>query len=127
MRMRPPMTREDVDDYRDTLLALAARLDRNLARDRRQMLRLDEPDVPGGPFPPPDEAPDGGFLEVEAGVIATEARVLREVTAALRRIDDGTFGWCQTCGRPIARGRLDAAPFARDCIRCARVAQAVGG
>jgi DnaK suppressor protein len=126
MRMRPPMTRQDVDDYRDSLLSLAARLDRNLARDRREVLRREELDVPGGPFPAAEDVLDGGLLEVETGVIANESHVLAEVTAALRRIDAGTFGWCETCGRPVSRRRLDSLPYARTCIRCARVAQPAG-
>ena len=45
------MTRKEMDGYRKTLLALAGRLDRNLARDRRELMRAEETDVPGGPLP----------------------------------------------------------------------------
>lgn len=37
---------------------------------------------------------------------------------ALQRIDDGTFGICRTCKRPIGRGRLEAVPTATQCISC---------
>jgi DnaK suppressor protein len=47
--------------------------------------------------------------------------LLRDVEAALRKIEDGSFGSCERCGEPIAERRLDALPFARYCIDCQRV------
>jgi DnaK suppressor protein len=47
--------------------------------------------------------------------------LLRDVEAALRKIEDGSFGACERCGEPIADKRLDALPFARYCIDCQRV------
>ena len=41
--------------------------------------------------------------------------------AALARLDDGTFGTCIRCGRPIAPERLDALPWAAHCIDCQRI------
>jgi len=49
--------------------------------------------------------------------------LLRDVVAALRKIEDGSFGACERCGEPIAEKRLDALPFARYCIDCQRVVE----
>ena len=46
---------------------------------------------------------------------------LAEVEAALQRLDDGTYGACARCGRPIAPERLDALPWAAYCIDCQRI------
>ncbi len=43
------------------------------------------------------------------------------VDAALARLDDGTFGTCVRCGKPIPTGRLEALPWAAYCIDCQRV------
>ncbi|WP_448593283.1 TraR/DksA family transcriptional regulator [Thermoflexus hugenholtzii] len=43
---------------------------------------------------------------------------LREVEAALRRMEEGTYGICQDCGRPIEVARLKALPFAAFCLEC---------
>lgn len=43
---------------------------------------------------------------------------LREARAALRRIDEGTFGTCEECEEPISPRRLAAMPTAALCIRC---------
>jgi DnaK suppressor protein len=45
---------------------------------------------------------------------------LSRVEAALRSIDDGTYGICTNCGNPIAAERLEAIPWAPTCIDCAR-------
>jgi DnaK suppressor protein len=50
----------------------------------------------------------------------SEERVLAAIDAALRRIDDGTYGTCLRCGKPISEERLDAMPYAELCIECAR-------
>ena len=47
------------------------------------------------------------------------AMQLREIDAALQRIDDGSYGDCQVCDEPIDPRRLEADPTARLCIDCA--------
>ncbi len=47
---------------------------------------------------------------------ATE--ILRNVRAALARIEDGTYGECAQCGETISPRRLEALPWTPNCIRC---------
>lgn len=47
-----------------------------------------------------------------------EEQHLTQIEGALRRIEAGTFGRCLTCGKPIAPERLEALPWAQDCIDC---------
>lgn len=52
--------------------------------------------------------------------LGNEAREeLLKVNAALARLDVGTFGECAHCGGRIASARLDAYPYAQECISCA--------
>ena len=46
---------------------------------------------------------------------------LAAIDAALVRLDDGTYGRCVRCGRPIDPERLDALPWAAHCIECQRI------
>ncbi len=56
--------------------------------------------------------------EVEA--LATSLQEsLGEVEDALRKMDAGTYGICEGCGRPISPARLEAKPTARLCMDCA--------
>jgi len=42
--------------------------------------------------------------------------VRAEVLRALEKLDDGSYGTCDVCGRPIPQGRLDALPWAVLCV-----------
>jgi DnaK suppressor protein len=55
---------------------------------------------------------------VGASLESSQARVLR----ALEKLDEGTYGTCDTCGRPIAPARLRFSPESVLCIDCARAA-----
>jgi DnaK suppressor protein len=58
---------------------------------------------------------------------ATQAHVIKELAstaAALRHLDDGSYGLCQNCGEPIAEGRLLAMPAAALCSDCQRQVEA---
>ena len=59
------------------------------------------------------------FFELGNG----DRRLLRDVVAALQKIDDGSFGSCERCGETIGDKRLDALPFARYCIDCQRLVE----
>lgn len=60
-------------------------------------------------------ASSGALLD---GLSAHERRELEEIDAALVRMDDGTWGRCETCGGSIGRQRLIALPEARQCLAC---------
>jgi DnaK suppressor protein len=49
---------------------------------------------------------------------AQARRTLLEIEAALRRINDGSFGECMNCGQEIGGKRLEAVPWVRCCITC---------
>ena len=56
----------------------------------------------------------------EAEALASSLRdALDEVERALQKMEDGTYGICQSCGNPIAEARLEAMPAAAYCITCA--------
>ncbi|MBC2933289.1 TraR/DksA C4-type zinc finger protein [Nocardioides sp. zg-1228] len=67
--------------------------------------------------------PEGATIAFERSQIGALVRQVRgrvaEVDAALERVDAGTYGVCESCGRPIGDARLEALPAARTCIRCA--------
>jgi DnaK suppressor protein len=48
-----------------------------------------------------------------------------QIDEALLRLDEGTYGICEDCGREISEGRLKAVPFARRCIQCQAKAEAI--
>jgi RNA polymerase-binding protein DksA len=54
--------------------------------------------------------------EIDYTLEENAGQVLGEIDAALKRLDDGTYGTCVRCGRPIGEERLEARPWALLCI-----------
>jgi DnaK suppressor protein len=52
---------------------------------------------------------------------SNSGNVLAAIDEALRRLDEGSFGTCARCGKPIAEARLEAMPYATKCIDCKRL------
>ncbi|SRR5579884_2294025 len=54
------------------------------------------------------------FLEMqkEQSILVNQQALLEEVQAALKRLDDGTYGRCEVCGKPIPEKRLEVIPWA---------------
>jgi DnaK suppressor protein len=76
---------------------------------------------PGGGSAFDDNFADSGQVAAEQGenkVLAQQLRAeLDEVERALAKLDDGTYGKCETCGEAIAEARLEAMPATRYCIQ----------
>jgi len=47
-----------------------------------------------------------------------ERKLIQKIKEALDRIEDGTFGTCESCGKPISEKRLMARPMTTQCIDC---------
>jgi DnaK suppressor protein len=58
--------------------------------------------------------------EIDRALDESDRQTLRAINAALERIEEGTYGACTDCGKPIALGRLEARPYAARCIDCSR-------
>ena len=56
--------------------------------------------------------------EIEFALIQMKAETLNKIDAALRRLEEGTYGDCFECGDEIAEARLRALPFAVRCRDC---------
>lgn len=105
--------------HREKLLALRARLvgdmnqmaDGALNKERLQVIRM-----------PTDMAEIGTESfeqELTLNLLGSEKVVLEQIEAALKRIEEGTFGRCEECGAGIPKARLEAIPYAALCVKCA--------
>jgi RNA polymerase-binding transcription factor len=100
--VRPPATRR---------ASVRNELRVRLERDRQEReVQLQELSA-AWPEGPPDEVVDLYRASVE--------RVLRDIDAALHRLEIGTYGTCDSCRQPIPAERLKLVPYARRCVRCA--------
>ena len=56
--------------------------------------------------------------DIEFALIQMKAETLNKIDEALRRLEEGTFGYCFECGEEISERRLRALPFAVRCKDC---------
>lgn len=66
-----------------------------------------------------DLGTDASIQETASVILDNERYLLNEIDSALERLDNGQFGLCESCGKPIGDERLDAIPYARNCVKCA--------
>lgn len=100
---------------------------RRLTAMRRELERLTDTGDDAASVVQLDQARVGRLSRMDALQAQAMARAsgqrragrLREIDAALRRIEDGSYGDCGRCDEPIDPRRLDADPVARLCIDCA--------
>lgn len=62
---------------------------------------------------------DGQFDDMSVAIRRRTEKAHGEIVAALSRIDDGSFGRCESCETAIGRDRLEAMPHTRYCLGCA--------
>lgn len=93
---------EEVDDLRDG---------DNLGPEREATA-----DLSGNDQHPAEEGTETFDRERDLSILDSLEAELDEIEAALGRVDDGSYGKCELCGRPIGGERLEALPSARLCI-----------
>jgi RNA polymerase-binding transcription factor DksA len=110
--------------YRTQLLALRSRLNRDRSQLEAEAFRPAGGEAGGGlsnvPLHPADLGTQAFEEELTLGLLESEELLGDEINAALARLDQGTYGRCAACGKGISKGRLQALPYARHCVACAR-------
>ena len=123
------MTKAQLDKYRELLLAMRARLQGEVTNLAGEALRTTGGEASGSlsntPIHMADLGTDNYEQEFTLGLLENGEQRLEELAAALQRIDQGSYGVCEgdECGKPIPKPRLDAVPFTRYCVDCARKTQ----
>jgi DnaK suppressor protein len=102
------------DQYQRALEAKAGELRRSMSAQKvaQVVSRLDVPSDEGDLSQQSHE--EWIFLNRNT----LDLKLLREVEAALRRIEQSTYGVCAACDEPISAKRLEAVPWAKFCVRC---------
>ena len=128
--MASVLKNDELEAFRKALLLLRSRLRGDLDQMTDEALRRDQPDLSGNlsnvPLHMADIGTENYDQEFTLGLIENEQETLEQVNAALTRIEQGRFGRCEECGEAIAKPRLQALPYTRHCIQCARVMESRG-
>lgn len=116
-----PWTEDELASVRSDLTAERDRLVQELADTESGIADLvrDSGDGAG------DDAADAGsktFEREQEMSLAGNARdLLSQTERALQRLDEGTYGACESCGGPIGKARLQAFPPATLCLACKQI------
>lgn len=70
-----------------------------------------------------DAAFDAGADEVASQLAQIEATELAQIERAIKRLEAGTYGFCESCNKRIPVARLNALPYTTMCINCQREAE----
>ena len=113
------MTKPDFTLHRERLLALRARLQGDMTQMEDNAPNEDQDKATSMPNHMA-ELGTGNFDQgLTLSLLGSEKDALDQIDGALKRIEDGSFGRCQKCDSKIPQSRLEAIPYAAECVRCA--------
>lgn len=105
----------NLDEIRKMLLEEKQRILHNLRKGKEEEKSSRERQAVGDNA---DQAVALGIENLRSALSAMEIQRLKAIDNALKRIEEGTYGYCEECGEPIEGGRLMAKPFATLCLKC---------
>jgi len=108
------MTKTELNKFKEVLETKQAEL-MQVLRNREGITIEKSPDAL-------DEVQNAAERELAIRNLDRESQLLRNVRAALARIDEGTYGICMHCEEDISPKRLYAVPWAPYCIQCQETA-----
>ena len=117
------MSAIDTDRFREALLEERTRVEaaiQNLHDENPGTLSEDAGEETAYDNHLADTATETYDRELDYTLEENSEHVLADIDAALKRIEEGTYGICTNCGAPIAVECLEALPWATLCIACKR-------
>jgi DnaK suppressor protein len=117
-----PLNKKDLEKFKKILLEIRTKISGDLQHLEEDSLNTNQResagDLSGYSFHMADMATDNFDREFTLGLASNEQQILNMVDNALRRIEDGTYGVCETCNKSIPTKRLTVMPHAPLCIKC---------
>lgn len=114
------MNKKDLDHYRKVLLDKRAELVGDISNMEDEALRQNSGSLSTLPQHMAEQGSDTFDQSLSLDLAQVDRHLLKEIDAALSRIDEGTYGICERTGKRIAAERLAELPWARYSIEAAR-------
>jgi DnaK suppressor protein len=113
------MTNTDLTLHREKLLALRARLQGDTTQMEDNALNKDHSRTTSMPTDMAELGSGNFDQELTLRVLGSGEDALKQIEAAIERIEEGSYGRCETCGEHILKARLNAIPYTAQCVQCA--------
>jgi len=124
-RKKRSLTNNDTERFKQMLLEKRREILINVNAIADEALKKSRTDAAGDlssmPIHMADIGTDNYEQEFALGLMDSEMKLLREIDAAIGRLEKHTYGICEGTGKPIPKARLEAQPWARYCIEYARM------
>ena len=120
MNWREPLSKKEIEELRASLLKEREELQRQLAELEATSFSTPQSDITGETSFDEEYADSGTATFERERDLSLENNIrdlLGKIDKALSRMDEGTYGICERCGRPIEKARIKALPYASLCIR----------
>ncbi|MET7753267.1 histone H1-like repetitive region-containing protein [Streptomyces sp. NPDC005389] len=111
-----PWTPAEVTEARDELQSEVLRLRSELAHSQEELTGLMRDSGDGAGDDQADTGTKNITREHELALAANAREMLEQTEHALERLDAGTYGLCEVCGKPIGKARMQAFPRATLCV-----------
>ncbi|MFA5085193.1 MAG: TraR/DksA C4-type zinc finger protein [Candidatus Omnitrophota bacterium] len=116
------MPKKDLNKYKALLLKEREKIGGGIDHITQEALKTSQReasgDLSGYSFHMADIASDNYEVEFSLGRASDEQNIMYAIDEALKRIEDGSYGNCTQCGKPIPKKRLKALPQTELCIIC---------
>ena len=120
MATRSPLTKKDLADLRERLAAERNDLRAQLEELEESTFSAAQSDITGE-MGFDEEYADAGTntfeREKDLSLVNNLRDLMDRIDKALAKMDDGTYGLCDRCGKPIEKLRLKALPYANLCLK----------
>jgi DnaK suppressor protein len=120
---RSPLTKKELDELRTRLETERAELEGQLETLEENTFAASQSDM-SGEVAFDDETADAGTAtferERDLSIENNVRDLMAKIDRALRRMDAGTYGLCDRCGKPIEKARIKALPYVDLCIKDAK-------
>ncbi len=112
------LTPDQLDGFRQELTRRARALREEIRGEQQKADADHATEIAGGVADKGDESVASQMSDTDRAMAGHFGEELQAVEAALRRLDDGSYGQCEDCGVDISPQRLAAYPTAPRCIAC---------
>ena len=122
-KKRALMNKQQLKQFKERLLrerASVAGEIKSIAKEASKNPRESSGDLSSYTVHMADMSADTYERELALNIASSEQEVLYQIDEALKRLDEGTYGLCQSCEQVIAMNRLKAVPYTSMCIECQR-------
>ena len=120
--MKKRFAKKDLDIFKEKLFNLkddVMNQIRDISKDTLMKSQKDiSGDISGYKLHLADVATDNYERDFNLSLVSTETKIVIDIEAALKRIEEKTYGICPDCEKLIAKVRLNAIPYARYCKKC---------